>query len=459
MRSFLTAFLFLFCTGPALASAPQTYDVIVVGAGAAGLHTAGILKARGLNVLCLEARDRVGGRVFSQPIGDGQYVELGAQWMAFEGQHRLQRLVAESGIHPQTHSQLGKDLALSRGGTRTLKPGALDMSVLAQLDTLQVYLRLNRILRRVSVAEPWRSADLDRVSAADWVQGAAWTKESRDFWTHVINQETCCDSRTLSMLELAQNMATAGEVERLDRAEHYYFPQGLGALFRKMAADLGDSLKTGQRVLAVSENESRVTVTTDGNSYVARYVVLALPPQLMGELGIPSHLAGVADRMLEGRAVKMIAVYDSPWWRDKGFSGRVTSRDGQLDLVVDSSHEGAGKGILVGLVSGPRSQAIGERSLADKQEIFKKHIHAAFGEWREPLQFYSHDWTGDVFTRGGYASHRPLGEWTKSQDALISPSGHLLFAGTETAREWRGFIEGALESAERAAAECESLLR
>jgi len=460
MRIFLKVFLCfsMLHAWASPASPRQNFDVIVVGAGAAGLHTAGILKARGLNVLCLEARDRVGGRVFSQPIGEGQFIELGAQWMAFEGQHRLQRLVVESGIKAQTHPPSGKDLALSRGSVRTLKPGALDMSLLAQLDTLQVYLRLKRILRRVSVAEPWRSADFDQISAADWFQSAAWTKESRDFWTHVIDQEMCCDSRAFSMLELAQNMATAGKVERLDRAEHFYFPQGLGTILQKMAADLGHRLKTGERVLSVSENENLVAVTTGKDTYFAKYVVLAIPPQLMGDLGISERLGGVADRMLEGQAVKMIAVYDSPWWRSKGFSGKVISRDGLLDLVVDSSFDDTGKGILVGLISGPRSQGIIQSSLDDKREIFKKHIHSAFGEWREPLQFYSHDWNSDEFTRGGYASHRPLGEWVESQGALIQPSGRLMFAGTETAREWRGFIEGALESAERAAAECESLL-
>lgn len=461
MRVVLSSVLYLYLSAGAVAPvAANTYDVIVVGAGAAGLRTAGLLKARGLKVLCLEGRDRVGGRVLSQPIGDGQFVELGAQWMALEGQHRLEELVAKSGIQARTHRKGGKDLVLSRGVTRTLKAGALDLSVLAQLDTLQVYLRLKWILKRISVSEPWRSADLDRISAADWIQGAAWTKESKDFWTHVSDQEMCCDSKAFSVLEMAQNMATAGEVERLDRAEHFYFPQGLGSLFKKMADDLGDSLKTGERVRTVSENGDgkAVTVTTDKNSYVAKYAVLAIPTQLMGKLGLPQPLADVADRTLEGRAVKMIAVYDSPWWRAKGFSGRVTSRDGRLDLIVDSSHEENGKGILVGLISGPRSRDIAGRPLEEQREIFKQHIHAAFGEWREPLQFYSHDWNNDEFTRGGYASHRRIGEWVESKGALIEPNGRLLFAGTETAREWRGFIEGALESAERAASECESLL-
>lgn len=452
---FLVLWLSLFS---ASASSSSHYDVIVVGAGPAGLNATRILKENGLNVLCLEARSRVGGRVYSQPIGDGQHIELGAQWMAKEGHSRLEGLVKEYGLTPSTHKKVGKDIAITSSGIHRVW-GGRDLSLLGQLDTLHVYLQLKRVLKRVQVSEPWRSPDLDQISAYDWIRQVAWSEENRAFWTNVIEQEMCCDSRAVSLLEVAQNMLTAGEIERLESADHYFFSEGLSTVFNKMANELGGSVKTNEPVVSLRQSDSAVEVVTGKGSYLAKHVILAIPPQLLAALGVGRPIEEMSRKFLEGRVLKMIAVYDSPWWRDRGFSGKTFSKDGLVDGTADSSVSESARGILVGFVSGPRASAMLTLSNEERQQVFQAHIERGFGRGPKPVQFFAHDWNSDEYSHGGYASRRGLGEWTRSEGILQDGIGRILFAGTESANEWRGFIEGALESGERAADQCQRYLK
>lgn len=441
------------------------YDVIIIGAGAAGLNAARHLRHR--KILCLEARDRVGGRVFSQPIGQGRAVELGAQWLAQKGQNRLHALIQKYQLRPQYHHKNGSDLFLSSNSSQKASPGALDLSYIAQIDSLRLSLKIKKMLRQISVAEPWRRPDLDRVSAFEWIQNSTWLDESAAYWINIVEQAMCCDPKNVSILEVFHNLATIGDLDLLEGAEHSYFPEGLSTVFQRMAMDLGEIVRTAEPVVAVSHQALEVQVATSKNTYRGRAVVFALPPQLMSKIELNSEdslalplneMSALGEKTVTGDVVKMIAVYERPWWREAGLTGTVASRDGALQFLIDSSDETSNKGILVGLVAGRRAGELDGLSLEGKKQVFLSQVEKTLGRGPAPEQFYSHDWSQDEFARGGYASRRSLGDWTASRGLLQEPAGRLFFAGTERAHQWRGYIEGALESGERVAQGVENFL-
>ena len=145
----------------------------------------------------------------------------------------------------------------------------------------------------------------------------------------------------------------------------------------------------------------------------------------------------------------MIAIYSSPWWRKSGFSGLINSSDELINLVIDSSDTKTSQGILVGLSTGTNAAKLNLLTENEKELLFKNIVHKAFNKNEVIENFFVHDWVNDPFSLGGYSLHYNLGYSLKAEELFNQPYESIHFAGTDTANEWRGYIEGALESAER----------
>jgi monoamine oxidase len=236
--------------------------------------------------------------------------------------------------------------------------------------------------------------------------------------------------------------------------------EGLQNLFLKIVEQNEIDVLKGEPVVHILQDENRVYVSTPSRKLRAKYILLTIPPQKYKHINfepeMPVDHMNMVDNFIQGSVTKVIAVYSRPWWREKGFSGLISSLTGPFDLVIDSSPTTNEKGVLVGLVTSSRSKGLKGKDL---RAVFSNHLMNCFGESEPMSDFLVFDWNGSPYTLGGYSSRRRINEWHLCQDFLQRPLGRIYFSGSETALEWRGYIEGALESAERQAAKLVTVLK
>ena len=419
-------------------------DVVVVGAGLAGLATADALRRAGRSVLVLEARDRVGGRLEGTLLGGEVRVDLGGQWLG-AGQRRLAALAAELGIATfPTHS--AGDSLLDVGGRRSRYRGAIPrLNPLVLLDVELARRRVERLARRVPTEAPWEARDagrLDGQTFAEWMHRHVRTRMAKRLLTIAGRTVWGAEPEEMSALHVLFYVRAAGGFDRLIEteggAQQDRFEGGAHGLVAALAERLGDSVLLGRPVAEVVDDGDGVLV----QDMRARRAVVATP---LLRPGLPMPM---------GALTKVHVLYDRPFWRDDGLSGEAVTDAGPVTLTFDGSPADAGAGVMTGFVGGADARGFARLSPEDRRAAVLAGFDRLFGPAaRDARDYAERDWAAEPFSRGAPNGHFGPGGWTRFGPALRAPAGRVHWAGTETAREWCGFMEGALESAERAAAE------
>lgn len=426
----------------------------MVGGGAAGIRTAALLEAAGLDVILLEARDRLGGRVLSIPCGEGMAVEAGAQFVAKSGQTRLKQLAKNSNSSLVSRSLKGVSLQKEGADYVRLPMHEPKLSLLDSLDLLRLNGIIQREIRSLAKGTGDRNRRLADVSALEWLQRTSWLPGSFRVVENALEQAACVDPSKISILAALSTLSTIGGLEMLDDADHYSCPTGLQGVLLHEAKDAGFEVRLQSPVNQVTVTPSCVRLDASGGEVLASKVVLALPPHLYRHIrfdpALPEQVAEKLNNYVEGHVVKVVSVYDQSFWRSRGFTGTVFSPEEGFDLLVDTSDGYGGKGVLVGLVGGRRADALLAQPVEWRKRFHHDQAQAAFGELPIPIQQESVDWLAERWSEGGYSASPSLR--SAHDGGEFGPIGPLFFAGTETADEWRGYIEGALQSAEREAA-------
>ncbi|WP_158241865.1 FAD-dependent oxidoreductase [Tabrizicola sp. TH137] len=437
------------------AGADGAADVIVIGAGLAGLSAARQLLAQGVRVLVLEARGRAGGRVLSQRLRAGGVIDLGAQFMG-DAQRHVAALVEEAGLRRVAAAVAGEGIYLAGGdavprrGARTGPP----LSMIGRLDALQASWRIERSALSLRREDRLR---LDGIDAASHLRGKTFLAPAFRAISGYIEGEMCMALAGISAFELLDQVASIGGMAGEAASAQWYLAEGAEGMTRHLADAIGPALLLDASVSGVVQDEGSVTVTARTGRYRASRVVVAVPPQLYGAIGLlpelPPSWQAVLGAWRTGAVVKTILVFREPWWRRSGLSGAIHSPGGLFGAAIDASPE-EGLGILVVFSTGEGARALGQMGREEERiAAALRWLGQAFGgALPELVEARSIDWTGDPFSLGGYASRRGIGGWTAAPE-LFAPLGRIHFAGTETARGWRSFMEGAVESGLRAAAE------
>ena len=196
----------------------------------------------------------------------------------------------------------------------------------------------------------------------------------------------------------------------------------------------------------------------DGVEVRAQRVIVAVPPTLAGRLWYDPPLPGYRDQLTQrvpmGAVIKCFAIYDEPFWRTDGLSGSAVSSEGPLTLTVDNSPPDGGPGILVGFLEGRSARELGRVSEAERRAAVLGNLGRMFGPRAgRPERYLDKNWADEEWSRGCYEGYTPPGVLTAFGPALREPIGPLHWAGTETATVWNGYIDGALQSGERAVRE------
>jgi monoamine oxidase len=439
-------------------------DVIVVGAGLAGLVAARHLVAARKKVLVLEARDRVGGRTANASIGGGKVTEMGGEWVG-PTQDRLLSLARELRIETFPTYYEGRNLLDLGGKVRRYKGTIPRLSPLALLDLDRARRKLRKAAARVPADAPWtapKAAELDSQTLATWIRKAARTNKARRLLEIATGTVMGTGTAELSLLWMLSYVNSAGSFDALidteGGAQQDRFVGGSQLISQRLTEELGDAVVLSAPVRRISQDGGGLHIDADGISSRAQRVVVAVPPPLAARISFTPSLGGRRDqltqRMANGALTKCAAVYPEPFWRANGLTGQAVTDRGPVSTTFDNSPPDGTPGVLLGFIAGAEAIRHARLSEDERRRIVLDGFTRLFGpEAAQPGIYLETAWAEEEWSRGGPVCSFAPGALSEYGEALRRPTGRVHWAGAETATVWCGYMEGAVRSGERAAEE------
>ena len=440
-------------------------DVVIVGAGLAGLTAARELESAGAAVLVIEAQDRVGGRTMARRVA-GTTVELGGQWIG-PGQRRIGALARDLGVETFPTHLPGRTV-FCEGGRRSEyeEDGEIPFSDPAALrEVEEAFGALGKLARGVPADAPWRAknaAELDGQTLETWKLGHELSSGARFYFDLAVESLYACEPRDVSLLGVLADVASSGSFEGLFEieasAEEYRFVGGAQEISVRLAEGLEGRVILDSPARRIVQEGGAVLVESVRASVRAGAVIVTVPPALRGRIEYVPALGprhdGLSQRMPMGAVIKCHAVYGTPFWRETGLNGRAESDTGPCKVTCDNSFPEDSVGVLTGFILGSDAREWGRRERGEREEAVLECFARYFGEKAlDTLGYAETDWGAEVYSRGGYAGVPTPGMLLDHGPALQEPVGRIYWAGAETSSEWSGYMEGAVESGERAARE------
>ncbi|MFC9895017.1 flavin monoamine oxidase family protein [Nocardia sp. NPDC127579] len=375
----------------------------------------------------------------------GSRVDLGGQWIG-RGHHRFAALAAELGTDVfEMHTS--KRPSIIQGDTmiRTWSPDLVAAgAVLAIWETLA----------RIGTPRSWKP-----LSVRAWLRRVP-NRRARRLLEVLVSVTSTADLGDFSMHAFLEMVRYQGGLTAMlsttGGAQENLVVQAAGTLTERLAAELGDRVAFDSAVTALHRDETGVTVHSTGGTYrAAEVIVTVASPTAAGiehQPPLPAHRIRLQDNTSMGVVYKAIAVFERPFWRERRDAEMIVLADSGM-AVFDTSPP-RGPGHLCVLVAGPEARAFDGLTLDARRSTILGLLVAHLGsEILEPRGWHEKAWHQDRHTGGGYSALPILGHEDGYFPVAADPTGHIHWAGTETAGEHAGYVEGAIESGERAARE------
>jgi monoamine oxidase len=437
--------------------------VVVVGAGLSGLTAARRLVRHGVKTVVLEARDRVGGRTLTTDLA-GHAVDLGGQFVG-PRQNRVLALARELGVRTARVYSAGNKVLSMAGRRRTYRGLIPKVGLLALLEMAWTTRRFDRLAAAVPPERPWeaqRAAEWDGVSLDRWLDEHLWTESAKGMFRIAAQAMYAAEPRELSFLYFLFSLRAGDGFERMagieGGAQQEVFVGGAQQLSAGLARHLGDTVRLGEPVEEIEHTEHEVVVRTSAAKYRAAYAILALAPSLCDRIRftpkLPRARCELQRHMVSGSVVKCVIVYDEPFWRRDGYSGEAIADDGLARVVFDDCSPDGRQAALLVFILGDAARQASKLSLEARRQAVLDALVQLFGKAAaEPVNYVDCDWIRDEWSTGCYVGLHPPGVLSTLGGALRTPCGRVHFAGSEAATRWPGYMDGAIESGERAADE------
>jgi len=458
---------------------PAEVDVVVVGAGFAGLAAARDLVAAGKTVAVVEARDRVGGRVVNHVLGDGQVLEMGGQWVG-PTQDRVLSLAKDTAVETFPTYDDGRKVLHFNGKRGTYKGTIPRLNPLVLAEVGRVQARLESLARKVPLDAPWTAPKADTWDAQTfetWLRRNTPSSSARTLLSLGVEAVFACEPGDISLLHVLFYAHSAGSFQRtIDTtggAQQDRFVGGSALVCERAAQALGsDALFLSSPVRRIEVRGERAVVETavatggrdsggggsGGRTFSARRVIVSTPPLLAGRIEydppLPAWRTQLTQRTPMGSVIKCQVVYDEPFWRGEGLAGQATGDGEGARIVFDNTPPSGAPGVLLGFLEGDEARRLGRVDLATRRQAVVDAMARYFGpRAAQPQDYIELDWQREPWTGGCYGTLFGPNVWTRYGPALREPVGPIHWAGTETATMWSGYMDGAVQSGQRAAAE------
>ena len=453
--------------GAAAAGRRKRVDVVVVGAGLAGLSAARRLRAKGRSVAVLEARNRVGGRTLNFDLGGGEVVEIGGQWVG-PTQDRVLALIKQLGLKTFPTYNTGNNIYYRSDAVPKLKEytGAIPPADTPSLVELAVFLnKLNTMAQEVPLDKPWKAAkaeEWDGQTFETFKLANTTLDEARDLIDLSIAAVFAAESRDLSLLHVLFYIRSGGTFDNLINvaggAQESRVVGGSQKISLRLARDLGRSVVLGAPVVRIDRVRGGVEVQTPKGTWRAKRAIVTVPPTLAGQIHyqpeLPALRSQLTQRVPMGSVIKCLAVYKRPFWREINQTGQATSDVGATRVTFDNTPPSGSPGILLGFIEGQQARIWGARSRKARRDAVIADFTRYFGpDAAEPSRYIEKSWAEERWSGGCYVGYMAPGVLLDYGEALRRPVGRIHWAGTETATLWTGYMDGAIQSGYRAAAE------
>ncbi|MCO4292831.1 flavin monoamine oxidase family protein [Solitalea sp. MAHUQ-68] len=447
----------------------MNFDVIIIGAGYAGVTAALNLKRAGKKVLVLEARDRVGGRVYTKYLNDGNYVDLGGQWIG-PTQDRIYALAKEFEVETFKTYDEGKSTLLYKDKVKAYKGLIPPLPVYALLSLDAAIKKINKLSKGIDLHAPWQSQNAkqyDSMTLQSWMESQMGSKVARSFFQVAAEAIFAAHPSEVSLLHALFYTKSGTDFDCLMNikkgAQEERFVGGAQEVVNRMAALLADEIQLNSPVKRINQDSEGDDVIGEGFNYRARKVIVAVPPAMAARIEfnqpLPPNRDQLMQRMFMGSVVKCYAIYDKSFWRDKGLNGLCTTNNGLISVTFDNSPKDGSKGMLMGFVLANQAKAFMELTTSEREKAVINSFASFLGpDARNYEQYLEQAWAEEEWSRGCFAGIMPPGAWTSVGKTLREPVGNIHWAGTETSEIWNGYIDGAVRSGERVAKELMPLL-
>lgn len=433
---------------PKMADRKKSADVVVVGAGITGLTAAAELHRQGIDVILLESSPRVGGRVYSTVSTLGSHLDLGGQWIG-HGHKRLTALVNKAGGTIYKTFSKGQPVILRHGHAVSYFSPSVILSVL--------YLVVLEIIARTYVPKSWISISADK-AIESWVP----LQVAREILHLLVSITSTADLQNYSVYSLAKSITLCDGLSAMmgttGGAQDSLVIESMASVTSLLEKELSGKIFKNAYVTNVEHtSESQVTViTASGLQISGKKAIFTVPPPMLKSItfspALPAERQALQRNTQMGIVYKAIAVYEKPFWRD-GLGGELLLLDDPACGVFDTTAPD-GPGHLCFLVTGTPAHRLDEMNAESRREFLLSRLEPHLGpQVREPHDWRDIAWHQDKHCGGGYIAFPFLGTTEGTLPMPHSPIRNLHWAGTETAQDHPGYIEGAIQSSERAVRE------
>jgi monoamine oxidase len=452
-------------------------DVVVIGAGLAGLAAAHELVKAGRSVVVLEARDRVGGRVKNWRCGPDSSCDCGQ--IVGPRHSRIRAVAKELGIGLYGQNLKGNDVGYVNGSRVEISASSSRRLVpLAGPDAVLAFRQLDEMAKTVSPEAPWqaaRAAEWDAMTVESWAQDQLVSSPGgRLLLRALVYGATAAEPGEWSLLHLLAYIASLGDGKSVDDVLDFLLlgdlvDGGLQQLPNRIAERLGRRVVLDAPVRRITHRRGRVRVESKPLTVVAKRAIVATAPSLNAGIEfappLPAPRAQLTQRFPQGSIATFVAVYERPFWRERGLSGRALGLEPAV-ITLDISPPDGSPWILASLIPSAPGRRHARLPAAERKRAVLENFATYFGDQAlHPMMVLERDWSGAArdadwvdpklgaqWTRG-CPGFLPPGVLLDYGPAIRQPLGRIHWASTEHSPSWNTFHEGAVRSGEAAAKE------